>query len=100
MNPRHIYRLALTFLAVWFLAAQSFSLAHASEHGENPHDHDGVVCTVTVLAEDSHGLLPEQPVTDYVLTTTAALYHAGFTSALYLKPQGRAPPPRAPPANL
>lgn len=94
------YRLALTLLTLWFLAAQSFSLAHASVHGDNPHEHDGIACAVTVLAEDGIAVLPDLPVFEFWPVPIPAHYTADFTSALYVTPQGRAPPPRAPPAAL
>jgi len=94
------YRLTLSLLALWFLAVQSFSLAHASAHGDDPHEHDGIACAVTVLAEDGMALLPDVPTSEFWETLTPAHYNVEYSSVAYITPQGRAPPPRAPPVTL
>jgi hypothetical protein len=92
--------LALTLLTLWFLAAQFFSLAHASIHGDDPHEHDGIACAVTVLAEDGMAVLPDVPVSEFWQVPMPEHYTAAYKSAIYVTPQGRAPPPRAPPVTL
>jgi len=100
VNITRTYHLALTLFAVLFLAAQSFSLAHATVHGDDPHDHEGVACAVTLLAEDGLAVLPDVPVSECWQVPTPAHYKAVYSSAIYVTPQSRAPPPRAPPATL
>ena len=48
-----VLRLGLVLL----LAGQVFSVAHASEFGRAPHEHDGVLC-VAVLTDEPEGLVP------------------------------------------
>ena len=48
-----VLRLGLVLL----LAGQVFSVAHASEFGRAPHEHDGVLC-VAILTDEQEGLVP------------------------------------------
>ncbi len=75
-------------------------MAHAASYGDGPHEHDGIACAVTVLAEEDMALLPVLPVSEFSQAPKPAHYDAVFSSALYITPQGRAPPPRAPPFTL
>lgn len=84
----------------WLLAVQSFSTAHASVHGDDPHEHDGVACAVLVLGEDELAVLPEIDPPVFISAVPIETYFAAFTPTLYISPQGRAPPPRAPPVTL
>ena len=48
-----VLRLGLVLL----LAGQVFSVAHASEFGRTPHEHDGVAC-IAILTDEPEGLVP------------------------------------------
>lgn len=87
------------FLALFF-SLQSLSIAHAAEHGHEPHDHDGVACVVMVLAEDETALLSTPLVFETIETEFSQPIFAQIKSALYVAPQSRAPPPRAPPSSI
>lgn len=39
------------FVALAFVAAQSFSAIHAAKYGEGSHEHSGVACVVSVISK-------------------------------------------------
>ncbi len=94
------YRWLLGAFIALFFALQSFSVAHASSYGEAPHEHDGVACSVTVLVDDHVVITPVPLITHPIISETVETVYPDFTSALYLTPQGRAPPPRGPPSSI
>lgn len=96
----NLYRWLLGVFIALFFALQSYSLAHASSHSEAPHEHDGIACSVTVLADDNVALLPTVPVFETIFSDTSETVYPDFISVLYVRPQGRAPPPRGPPASI
>lgn len=79
---------------------QSFSTAHATTYGDQPHEHDGVACAVLALVEDELAVVPEVETPSSVSLVPADTEFAAFTPIQYLAPQTRAPPPRAPPIFL
>lgn len=93
------YRLLVGAFIALFFALQSFSLAHAVTHGDAPHDHEGIACAVTVLSDNHVVIAPPPLVKQTALTEQVETDYPDFTSVLYLSPQGRAPPPRAPPVS-
>lgn len=42
---------------LFFLVGQLFSIAHASEHGPDTHEHNGVVC-LAILSDEQDALVP------------------------------------------
>ena len=100
MKVNSSYRWLLGAFIVLFFALQSFSLAHATSHGNEPHEHEGIACSITVLADDQMVIMPSPPIFDSLEVELSETVYPGFTSALYLKPQGRAPPPRGPPSSI
>lgn len=87
------------FIALFF-ALQSYSLSHATAHGGEPHEHDGIACAVTVIADDHAVIIPSPPIFDTIDIDLSKTVYPDFTSALYIRPQGRAPPPRGPPSDI
>ena len=82
---------------VLFLAGQVFSVAHASEHGTEPHAHNGVVC-LAVLTDEQDGLVPSA-------NLTASTFLAWVPAAPLSTPQAPLerqhsirPPPTGPPS--
>ena len=85
---------------VLFLAVQSVTQAHAIEHaGHDHHEHDGVTCELNLVAAEDVVITPPLPFssplglgypTNWVMRTTSER-----TTAF----DGRAPPPRGPPAH-
>ena len=100
MSKSLVYRWLIGVFLTLFIGLQSYSIAHASEHGDEPHEHDGIACSVTVLADDHGVVLPTVPVFETVISDIAETAYPDFTSALYIRPQGRAPPPRGPPSSI
>jgi len=94
LNAKHSWKLTLGILLL--LIGQAFSLAHASEHGSVPHDHDGVAC-VGVL-NDEHDLLASSatPAAPAVNATASKAIPAGrillLKRARALQPPATGPP--------
>ena len=83
-------------LSVFFII-QSLTLSHAVEYNGEPHEHDGIVCEVTLIAVDTDDVTPP-PV--MVSAPDAYIVIAVYTvpqEPEYLRPDGRAPPGRSPP---
>lgn len=57
MSPARKHSSKLTLGVILFLVGQLFSLAHASEFGSDPHEHNGVAC-VAILTDEHDGLTP------------------------------------------
>jgi len=87
------------FIALFF-ALQSYSVAHASSYGDAPHEHDGISCAVTVLADDHLVVLPTPPVFEIIIADKVETFYPDLVSAAYITPHGRAPPPRGPPSSI
>ncbi|WP_147405902.1 hypothetical protein [Litorimonas taeanensis] len=100
MKLHKTYRLLIMVLAGWFLAAQSFSIAHATAYGDNPHEHDGITCAVTVLNDQQYAPLPDNHIVPLVPPSTIEIYTSVYHTVAHSSQQGRAPPPRAPPFTL
>lgn len=100
MKSHVSYRWLIGAFIALFFSLQSYSVSHASTYGEAPHEHDGIACAVTVLADDQAVILPTVPVFDVVISDTPETIFPTFTSEPYLTPQGRAPPPRGPPNSI
>lgn len=100
MTFRSAYIGFVSLIVGLFFAFQISAAAHAIEHGENPHEHDGVSCVVTTLAENDQGVLPVEP------ELVALSMPVDFTWIDIFKPiqvqtyHTRAPPPRGPPTII
>ena len=94
------YRLLIGIFVTLFFAVQSFTVTHATSFGDEHHDHDGVACSVTVLADDHNIVAPVPQSYAVIRIETVETVFPKLTSAAYLAPQGRAPPPRAPPTTI
>ena len=89
-------KLLLAAAIVWL---QAYSLAHAAEHGDEPHEHEGVECELTVFATEDMVPLPaggkdslSSPVPDDILREFGTLTQRGW-------PPERGPQARGPPAQ-
>jgi hypothetical protein len=94
------YRWLVSAFIALFFALQSYSISHASNYSDAPHEHDGIACSVTVLADDQMVIMPTAPILGSIEVELSETVYPDFTSALYIRPQGRAPPPRGPPASI
>lgn len=94
------YRWVVGAFIALFFAMQSYSVSHASTYGDAPHEHDGVACAVTVMSDDQLAIIPAPIVGNIIPTGISETPYPDFATILYLIPQGRAPPPRGPPASV
>lgn len=100
MKTPRTYRALLAVIIGLFASLQVYTSAHAVSFGDAPHEHDGVACVLTIVAADDHIILPTKAITPKRIVARAAPKTQTFTSARYLAPQGRAPPPRGPPTFI
>jgi len=99
MSKSLAYRWVIGVFLALFIGLQSYNLAHASELNDAQNHNDCISCEVTVLADDEVGITPTPPVINVIVSDIIETIYPDFTSALYLTPQNRAPPPRGPPAT-
>lgn len=91
---RSVFR---AFCVTLFFVTQSLALSHAAEYNNEPHQHDGVVCEVMVIAPDLDVVMPPALI---VSTPEAHISERAYSVPslpTYLRPDGRAPPGRSPP---
>ena len=81
-----------------FLAFQISASAHATTYGDNPHEHEGVSCVITTLAESDQGILPVEPEIVAERIRVVFVWQEKFVSTPIIVNQSRAPPPRGPPS--
>lgn len=97
MKSTATYRYGIALFAALFLIVQSFSFAHANSYGDAPHDHDGVECSLAVLAADQDVILPAPLAIEPLPRRETETPPTPRTEIFYKIPQGRTPPPRGPP---
>jgi hypothetical protein len=81
-----------------FLAFQISASAHGATYGDSPHEHDGISCVITALAEHDQGVLPVKPEIVATRISVDFVWDEPFVSILFPTNQTRAPPPRGPPS--
>ena len=91
-------RLRPILLAIALLAMQMVGTAHASEWGNAPHTHDGVVCDIALVVEEVDAVLPPTAPAPSAPTTLAADWTDAVPTRAVVTRPARAPPPRGPPA--
>ena len=89
-------KVVLAALIVWL---QAFSLAHAAEHGDEPHEHDGVECELTLFTSEDTVILPSGVASDFAPPTPAIQVRDFGTLDTRTWPPERGPPPRGPPSH-
>ncbi|MEP1231196.1 MAG: hypothetical protein ABJG88_11010 [Litorimonas sp.] len=72
-------------------------MAHATRYNDASHEHNGVACDVTLVIAEDVIILPAPPPVPSLPIYADTVAHISFTSANYVSPQGRGPPPRSPP---
>jgi len=77
--------------------AQSYSLAHATKHNDAKHEHNGIACEIMLVSAEDMAVIPMSTPASSFKPCPILTPHAVFISAVYITPQGRAPPPRSPP---
>lgn len=93
------WRRFITAFAFAFFALQSAALAHGYSYGDDPHEHNGQVCDVALVAEEAD-TLPAVPV---IFTRSVQIFTPpAFLPAVKSAPPAvyapRPPPKRGPPA--
>lgn len=91
-------RFILAF-AFAFFAMQSAALAHSYSYGDEPHEHNGQVCDIALVAEDGDVLLPAPAGLSPVQVFTRAAYIPAIKAAPHKINAPRAPPQRGPPTH-
>lgn len=85
-------------LAAVFVTVQTLAVAHAAEHSDHPHEHDGVVCDIVQIAADIDPLIPPTSMAAHRVIYNSAARPVIFTVQRIAIYDNRAPPGRAPPA--
>ena len=94
LSPSLTVKILFTALFLW---VQGAALFDAAAHGDEPHEHYGVSCELTVAVKGEVAPLPlspdlPKPPRVFVLAEQPALDFRPWS-----QPPGRAPPPRSPP---
>lgn len=91
--------LNLGFLVVGlFVLVQTATLAHASQHGDEKHEHDGVSCEICVTIHDKIIALPVNGFELEASVYALSILEPKTLSLEWFWPPERAPPPRGPPS--
>lgn len=89
-KSRTLLAIALILVGQWFVSA------HALEHGSEPHEHNGIVCSVTQNNEDDEPVPNQQRiVSDFVVNE--GQYRCLPSEVLIAKNFAVGPPPTGPP---
>ena len=85
-------------IAILFLSTQFFGLAHAAEHGDPSHHHDGAPCAIQFIVETAKGLLTPSPPHECTPSMAAVVPCLGLTRRVFLSQDVsnrsiRGPPP-------
>ena len=94
---KYIGRTFCAVLLCLYVIIQSFTLAHATAHNDEPHEHNGVECQITLLAVEADVILPPPPV---IMTPEPYYVPVSCQAAIEsidITPPCRAPPGRGPP---
>lgn len=87
-----------TLLLIFFVAAQSITLAHATEYGDAPHSHDGLPCAISHMPSHNGEELDVPPVFVLVVQRQLEAARIEFANTALIVPTVTASPPgRAPP---
>ncbi|XOV82889.1 MAG: hypothetical protein ACFHXK_18780 [bacterium] len=93
---RAMYKPKTVFALALFLIGQAFASAHAIEFGNQPHEHDGVVCVAILNDELDDLLATNQLVTDSCEPDQAAAFCLPpqnlFSRNFATKPPATGPP--------
>ena len=100
MTLRRAHYGLIALLIGLFLAFQISASAHAITYGDNPHEHDGVSCVITTLAENDQGILPVKPEIVAERIDVDFVSYEPFVSTPIRVNHSRAPPPRGPPSFI
>jgi len=80
-----------------FLAGQAVSIAHASESGGLPHEHNGVAC-FAILTDEQDGLVPAADPAAPAFVAWVAHAPQAAKQAPLKRMRSIRPPPKGPPS--
>ena len=86
----------LVCLSLFFLI-QTMTLAHAAEFNGEPHEHEGVSCTIALIAPEVDAIIPPAPIMSAPEAFKAPIIFTPFISLRHSAHDCRGPPGRAPP---
>lgn len=100
MKATRTYRYFAVLVTALFLLLQGASLSHAASYGSAPHEHNGVLCVLSLQNEaDTAVPAPQISFIAPALTGDSPLvFETDFISAPKRSYRGREPPPRGPPS--
>ena len=99
MSKTWLIKTFTVLLALAFLMVQGVSQAHAAEHGEADHSHDGVACDITLVAVEQVIIAPPVLIPSPFKAAAKSNWIFTFDKDRPRTFDGRAPPPRGPPAH-
>jgi len=84
-------------LAILFIAAQGFTVSHAAQYNNAPHEHNGVTCEIALIAPDVDVIEP--PLITFVALPAfkVDIFAAPDITPFIPAHPCRAPPGRGPP---
>lgn len=97
MPPIAQHNWILKLGVVLFLAGQTISIAHASEFGSLPHEHNDVAC-IAVLTDVQEGLVPTANLTAPMFVAAASAATQSARQAPLKRLRLIRPPPTGPPS--
>lgn len=95
LSPSLSVKILFTALFLW---VQGAALYDAAAHGEQPHEHYGVSCELSVAVTAEVAPLPTAPALPKPLRAIIVAEQPAIDFRPWSHPPGRAPPPRSPPA--
>lgn len=84
-------------LAALFIFAQGFTVSHAVQYDNAPHEHNGVACEITLIAPDVDLIEPPLPVLGLPDPLFIDVVAPPFMAQFFVTHHCRAPPGRGPP---
>ena len=99
VSKSSIIKTFTVLFALAFLMVQGVSQAHATEHGDEDHTHDGVACDIMLVAAQQIVATPPVPVPAPFKAVSKSNWTIIFDKGRPRTFDSRAPPPRAPPAH-
>lgn len=96
MTARRPSSRRIALLAALIVFVQALALGHAAAHADEPHDHYGVTCDLSAVAH-VQAVIPVVDPGPVRLPDAVPLIAATGAAPVWIRPPGRAPPPRSPP---
>ncbi len=92
-----VHRRMLKLGMALFLTGQVVAVAHAAEHGPDPHEHGGIVCSA-ILNDEQEGIVPIACLTASPVIASVFDGPRSARQAPPERPRSVRPPPTGPPS--